>query len=208
MATRFLARGSFISLLVLLSPTCLWALLTINAPTHGVVQDPTRTPQSPAIERTAFTSPESSKVAQSYGTPDFTVNFSSPSLALTKRAPYPFQGLICKGEKYYQQGVLQAQAGNGPPGPAFTEDDLKNGWEYKEARFPTVPDGWIPVLQAMRAGIPERDEIYRVNLDSPDSFVNARGVRVNVSTIKHACRKCSISQADDINHRFLSSATP
>ncbi|KAL8955314.1 MAG: hypothetical protein Q9183_006697, partial [Haloplaca sp. 2 TL-2023] len=179
MATRFLAPANLACLLILLGPACLFSLLATHQSTFLALQDPTTVPDVQAKTQYSLPGPESSKVARSYGTQDFTVNFSSPSSALTKRAPYTFQGLICKGEKYYQQGVLQAQAGNGPPGPAFTEDDLKNGWEYKEARFPTVPDGWVPVMEAMRAGVPERDEIYRVNLDASNSFVNARGVRVN-----------------------------
>ncbi|KAL8865248.1 MAG: hypothetical protein Q9174_006989 [Haloplaca sp. 1 TL-2023] len=179
MATHFLERGRILILLILLNPSCLWALLAINPSTHGALHDRSISPQPPTIDREPLAIPEISKIAQSYGTQDFTVSFTSPSSALTKRAPYTFQALICKGEKYYQEGVLQAQAGNGPAGRAFTENDLRNGWEYKEARFPTVPDGWIPVMEAMRAGIPDRDEIYGVNLDSTDSFINGRGARVN-----------------------------
>ncbi|KAL8955508.1 MAG: hypothetical protein Q9183_006616, partial [Haloplaca sp. 2 TL-2023] len=195
-ARRNTTLRSLQSLLVLSGWTLLWTLLTPDHADHVGLQRLVsfRQPQAKTLPDSTSKNVLGTvtRTGLPFGSPNFTAKFWIPSLGLSKRAlsddfdsddepqrfPEDFNDLICKGEKYYTEGITPAFAGNGPPAPPGGEDDLANGWGQIEPQTARIPQSWREVLETTPAGYPEEDDIYQIFLENHKPFRNKFGAQI------------------------------
>ena len=198
MVRRNATLRSLQSLLVLFGSVLLWTLLTSDYADHVGSQRLASIRQRQTESLAASTSENVpgtvARTGLPFGSQNFTANFWIPSLGLSKRAlsddfdsddepqnfPEDFNDLICKGDRYYTEGILPAFAGNGPPAPLYGEDDLANGWGHIEPQLARIPRSWRPVLEATLAGYLDNDDIYQIFLENHEPFRNNLGTEVAV----------------------------